>query len=131
MPFEIYRTTAEQVIGATDAALQKIEGVDDNLVAGFLGTTSDYARDALCMAQQLKLLKSSRNAVYKTSSPCATYLCTSVNENKAAILRYVLEQYEPYKTFKNRLSLTGLAGEAANQTKAIYGIGAPREVIIG
>ena len=35
MPYEIYQTSAENVIAATDATLQKPEGVDETLVAGF------------------------------------------------------------------------------------------------
>ena len=58
------------------------------------------------------------------------YLFTAERESKAAILRYVLEQYEPYRTFKARLALTaGVVGEAATQTKALHKIGAHREVI--
>lgn len=131
MPFEVYKTTAEHVIGATDAALQKPDGVDQQIVAGFLDTTVDNAHNALIMAEQLSLLKQVQAGHFITCSPCSIYLCTSVRENKAAVLRYVLEQYPPYKTFKIRLALNGLAGEAANQTRAIYEIDAHREVIVG
>lgn len=131
MAFEVYQTTAEHVIGATDAALQKTDGVDDQIVASFLDTTAESARNALLMAEQLSLLEKRQAGRFTTCSPCSTYICTSVRENKAAILRYVLEQYSPYKTFKIRLALTGVVGEAANQTRAIHGIEAHREVIVG
>ena len=36
MPFNMYRTTAEDIVGATDATLQKQDGADENLVADFL-----------------------------------------------------------------------------------------------
>jgi len=129
MPYEIYQTSAENVIVATDAALQKPEGVDEALVSTFLDTTRAYARDALQMARELSLLREPQTGLFIPDSKCALYLCTAVRESKAAILRYVLEQYEPYRTFKGRLALTGIVGEAATQTKALHNIEAHRQVI--
>lgn len=130
MSFEIYRTTAEHIIGATDAALQKKDGVDEALVAQFLGITDDYARNALCMAEQLGLLSRNEASKFVPLFPYAVYLITSVRQHKAAILRFVLEQYPPYKTFKSRLALTGLAPEAANQARALHNIQEHRDVIL-
>ena len=128
MPYEIYQTSAENVIAATDAALQKPEGVDDNLVSIFLNTTVTYAHDALQMARELSLLRE-QTGLFLADAKCGLYLCTAVRESKAAVLRYVLEQYEPYRTFKARLELTGIVGEAANQTRALYNIAAHRQII--
>lgn len=130
MPYEIYQTSAENVIAATDAALQKPEGVDENLVSAFLDTTVAYAREALQMARELSLLREPQAGLFVPDAKYALYLCTAVRESKAAILRYVLEQYEPYRTFKARLDLSGVVGEAATQTKALHNIGAHRQVII-
>jgi hypothetical protein len=129
MPYEIYQTSAENVIAATDAAIQKPEGVDENLVAAFLDTTPQYARDALQMARELSLLAEFQAGRFRPFSKCATYLCTAQRDCKAAILRFVLEQYEPYQTFKSRLELSGVVGEAATQTKALHNLPARREVI--
>ncbi|MEQ1546498.1 hypothetical protein [Methyloglobulus sp.] len=131
MPFEIYLTSAENVIAATDAALQKPDGVDDALVSAFLDTTPAYALDALKMAKELSLLKESQPGIYVPDAKCGLYLCTAVRESKSAILRYILEQYVPYCTFKARLALSGgVVGEAANQTKALHSINAHRQDII-
>jgi hypothetical protein len=130
MPFEVYQTSAENVIGATDAAFQKPEGVDEALVSAFLDTTPAYAGDALRMAVQLSLLAESQPGQFMPDSRCGLYLCTAVREHKAAVLRFVLEQYLPYQTFKARLQLTGVVGEAANQTKALHNIPAHRQVVI-
>lgn len=130
MPFEVYPTTAENIIGATDAALQKTNGVDENLVAQFLDIPTDSAGNALGMACQLGLVSQSRVNEFVASHPYAAYLVTSNLKGKAAILRLVLEQYQPYKTFKHRLSITGSAPEAANQIKAIHGITLHREDIL-
>jgi hypothetical protein len=130
MSFEIFRTTAEHIIGATDVALQDADGVDDQRVAAFLDTTPDYARDALRMGAQLGLLTEKAGSVFVTASPCVKYLVTSVREEKGAVFRFVLEQYKPFNVFKHRLDLsTGVVGEAATQTKAICGITAHRDVI--
>ncbi|MDF1551541.1 MAG: hypothetical protein P1P84_00700 [Deferrisomatales bacterium] len=129
MPYEIYQTSAENVIAATDAALQKQDGVDENLVSAFLDTTPPYARDALQMARELSLLREVQPGKFVPDAKCSLYLCTAIRDNKAAILRYVLEQYAPYSTFKARLELTGVVGEAANQTRALHNIDAHRQVI--
>ena len=127
MPFEIYLTTAEEIVGATDAALQKNVGIDETLVAQFLDIPADpNAKNALRMAEQLGLVASNQASEYTPSHPFAIYLVTSVLQHKAATLRLMLEQYPPYKTFKTRLILTGLAPEAANQTRAIHNITAHR-----
>jgi len=132
MAFEIFRTTAEHIIGAADVALQSADGVDEQRVAVFLDTTPDYARDALLMGVQLGLLAERTTGLFVTASPCVKYLVTSVREEKAAIFRFVLEQYKPFNVFKHRLDLsTGVVGEAATQTKAICEITAHREVITG
>lgn len=130
MPFDIYQTTAEQVIGATDAALQSLSGVDEQAVAVFLDTTPDHARNALRMAVQLGLLTERAHNDYVSLSLCAKFLVTSVREEKAAVFRFVLEQYTPFHVFKQKLDLaTGVAGQAATQTKGICCIQAHRDVI--
>lgn len=130
MTHEVCPTTAENIIGATDAALQKDVGVDVNFVAQFLDIPVDNARNALKMATQLGLTLEKKKDIYVPSHPYAEYLMTSNLPSKAAILRFVLEQYQPYKTFKHRLILSGIAQEAANQTRTIHNISSHREEIL-
>jgi len=130
MSFEIYQTTAEHVIGATDAVLQKQDGVDESIVAQFLDIGNNPARNALCMAEQLGLLSKNQAGLFIPSFPYAVYLITSVPQHKAVILRFVLEQYPPYKTFKSRLDLTSLVSEAASQARALHSINAHRDDIV-
>ena len=131
MPFEVFRTTADHIIGATDAALQNQTGVDVQMVASFLDTQEDSARAALSMGEQLGLLQQVPQGRFKPLSQCALYLITSSRDSKAAILRFLLEQYGPYRTFKFRLNLTnGVVGEAAVQTRAIHAITAHRDVLV-
>lgn len=129
MVFEIHRTTAEHVISATDAALQVKDRVDKNIVADFIDSTVDSANNALRMAEQLGFLKSS-NGKFRCEFPYAEYLVTSILDEKAAVLRFVLEQYPPYRTFKARLSMGIIPSDAANQTRAIHKITAHRDVVL-
>jgi len=130
MPINMYRTTAEDIVGATDATLQKQYGIDENLVADFLDIPVDNARNALGMAEQLGLIKLDHANQYLPAFPYAMYLVTSVLPHKAAILRLVLEPYPPYRNFKSRLRVTDNAQEAANQIRALYGINLHRNDII-
>lgn len=130
MPFTVYRTTAEDIVGATDAALQAQEGVDEVLVSNFLDIPTDNARNALGMAEQLGLVSTNPAGQFFPTFPYAVYLVTGVLSHKAAILRLALEQYIPYKTFKSRLRLTDSAQEASNQTRALFGINLHRNEIM-
>lgn len=121
MPYNIVATTAEAIIGATDAALQCPNGVNDQIVAEFLDIPVDNARNALLMAQELGLVENN-NQVFTPKNPIATYLITSSQIQKASILRLVLEQYEPYRSFKSRLQLSDSVTVAANEIQAIYGM---------
>ncbi len=56
MPYEVYQTSAENIIGAADAAVQKPDGVDENLVAAFLDTTMAYAQKPFKWPGNLALL---------------------------------------------------------------------------
>lgn len=125
MPFSIFPTTAEDIIGATDAALQCLDGVNAAFVAGFLDCPVDNANNALLMAEQLGLL-ANQDTVFHAKNPFASYLITSSLSQKAAILRLMLEQYEPYRSFKTRLQVTGSANLAANQVRAIHVMDAHR-----
>jgi hypothetical protein len=130
VPEEVYPTTAENVIGATEAALQKPSGVGEALVAGFLDVPNDSAKCALQMAGQLGLVLEQVAGNYTAVHPHASYLSVGDPVGKAAFLRLVLEQYPPYKTFKYRLALTGVAAEAANQTKALHGLQIHRQDLL-
>lgn len=130
MPFTVRQTSAENIIGATDAALQKPSGVDRDLVADFLDTTVQYAEDALIMGAELGFLNQIQPGTFVPGSRCSAYLATSSNEAKSAVLRFLLEQYEPYKTFKARLAITGILGDAATQTRAIHNIAEHRQIIM-
>lgn len=122
MAYDVRRTTAEHIVGATDAAVQSSSGATIQLVSEFLDCPEWTAETALIMAEQLELLSSDGRGRYKPVSMLARYLVTSSDEQKAAILRIVVEAYQPYRTFKERLALTGSTSDSAKQTKALYAL---------
>ena len=129
MPFSISQTNAEEVIGATDAILQKHNGADVQLIADFLTTTVPNAQNAINMAIELGLVYDDGSNLYYPKLPYSNYLVTSNSIQKASVLRFFLEEYEPYKYFKNRLLITSSSSDAANQIKAILGLSAHRAEI--
>lgn len=125
MPFNIYQTTAEEIISSVEAVLLKRDGADVQLVANFLTTNTDNAQYAILMAVELGFIKEDDNLYYPLI-PLASYLCTSNSHQKAAVLRFQLEEYEPYKIFKSRLRITDSVQDSATQTRAILNITADR-----
>src|SRR5476651_2463181 len=129
MPHSIHQTTAEEIIATTDAVLQSHGGAPEELIADFLITSLSNAQNAASMAVELGLIKLETN-LYFPLFPCANYMVTSNLAQKAAVLRFILEEYEPYKLFKNRLKITGISTDAAAaQIKAIFGLTAHRTEI--
>ncbi|MBN1124555.1 MAG: hypothetical protein JXA82_06070 [Sedimentisphaerales bacterium] len=118
MHYEVLRTSAEHVVGAVDATLQMKNNADAKTVADFLDTTEDNAENALKMAVELGFLEKSPKG-YSSAFPLAEYLITSRQEQKATVFRFVLEKYEPYRIFKNRLQLSNRGADAARETKAL------------
>jgi hypothetical protein len=130
MAIEGFPTTAENIIGATEASLLASGPVTEDAVAKFLDIPLQSARNALRMGVQLGLLTEPDPASYSPSNPLAGYLITASRSAKAAILRLVLEQFPPYRTFKQRLEVSATAPEAANQARAIHNIAAHREEVL-
>lgn len=131
MASSVFPTTAEEIIGATDAILQKRSGIDAQSIADFQSTNLQYAENAAKMAVELGLARlDPATNLYLPESPFASYLVTSAIKQKASVLRFVLEQFEPYQFFKNRLRITEFATDAAaTQTKATHGLAADRTEI--
>ncbi len=125
---DIFPTTAENIIAATDAVLTSVQGCADNYVAEFMDVPIANAQNALGMASELGLIQQS-NGKYFPLRPFAVYLVTAKDTQKAAILRLVLEDYPPYQTFKYRLGVTGLASMAAEQVKVLYSLSKHRDEI--
>ncbi|MGA2408428.1 MAG: hypothetical protein ABSF81_17005 [Bacteroidales bacterium] len=130
MPFEVHSTTAENIIDAIDTVLLKHSGCNTAFVADFLDLPQTAAENALKMGVQLGLIEfNSVPDIYVPKNPFATYLVTARVEQKSVVLRLYLEQFAPYKLFKERLTITNRTTVAGEQVRAFYSLLAHRDDI--
>lgn len=120
MPYNIVFTTAEDIVGVVDAILAKPDNCTKEYISDFADISSVQTDNALLMAQELNLI-SSRDDTYFSNSFLARLIVSSRNDtHKAAIMRLVLEQYEPYVKFKLRHGFTGSMDTASKQIRSMY-----------
>ena len=122
MSYEIIFAPAEDIVGVVDAILAKpIECVVE-FISEFADISSTQTHNALHMAMQFGLIaRDETTGYYSSKSFLARLIVTSRNDNhKAAIMRLVLEQYEPYITFKSRYIFTNSIELACKQVKTLY-----------
>ncbi len=119
-------TTAEQVMAAVEAVVANGAEASADLIAAFLDITPVRATAALDMAVELNLL-SKHTTSYKVASPLCRY--TLNPEQKAAVLRVVLEAYQPFNKFRERLVSTADVSLAARQTKTLCSLTADRDEV--
>ena len=123
MSYNIVLTTAEDVVSVVDAVVAKGSCAQKQYITEFTGiATEDQVDKALQMAIQLGLLKYSQvSGCYDVDSFLAVKLVSSATDDqKAVFMRLALEQYEPYKTFKQRYEFTKILDSACRQTKVLH-----------
>lgn len=123
MSYNIVLTTAEDVVSVVDAVVAKGSCAQKQYITEFTGiATEDQVDKALQMAIQLGLLKYSQvSGCYDVDSFLAVKLVSSATDDqKAVFMRLTLEQYEPYKTFKQRYEFTKILDSACRQTKVLH-----------
>lgn len=127
MPRPFHHATAEQTVAAVEAV--QVNGPSTAaFVEKFCDLSPQQAAEALNLGVDLGLL-SLAGGDYKVASPLARFLTTPDEKRKACVLRIVLESYEPFIVFRDRLSATGSADTAAQQTKTKLDLTAHREEI--
>jgi hypothetical protein len=119
--------TAEQVIAAVEAILVHRNSADPPFVASFLDVPLDQAEAGLHLAVDMGFLAVA-NGKFSVRSPLCEFVATPTERQKAAVLRIVMESYEPFVTFRQRLTVT-TASEAARETKVLLDLDAHREEI--
>lgn len=119
-------TTAEHVMAAVEATVANGGQATADLVADFLETSSARAGAALSLAADLGLLVLD-GTVYRAISPLCRF--TTVPDQKAAVLRIVIEGYHPFAVFRERMVATTDVSLAARHTKAICRLPADRDAI--
>ena len=125
MPYSIVLTTAEDIVAVVDAVVARGKDAGIDYIADFTGiATEDQVSKALHMAVELGLLvHNDLTGLYSTNSYLAKRLVTAASDDqKAAIMRLILEQYEPYKAFKTRYGFTRLIDLACKQAKSVCSI---------
>ena len=130
MPRPFSSATAEQVLLVVGAVVSKPGSADVTFVAQFCDLLDDQAENALDLSVDLGFL-SKKSAKYEIASPLCKFLRTPNSKQKAAVLRTMLESYEPFEVFRKGIEASGSADTAAQQTRALLDIDAHREDIKG
>lgn len=123
MSYNIVLTTAEDVVSVVDAVVAKGAFANKQYITEFTGiATEDQVDKALQMAMELRLLNyDGASDCYNVDSFLAIKLVSSATDDqKAVFMRLALEQYEPYKTFKQRYEFTKIMDLACRQTKVLH-----------
>ena len=127
MPRSFSQSTAELTVQVAEAVCIK-QGCDSQFVQDFCDLSAAQAAAALDLAVDIGLvIKSGDN--FEPDSPFIKFLCTPEEAKKAAILRILLESYDPFLKFRERLLATGSVDNAAQQTKIMLDLDAHREEI--
>ena len=128
MPKPFSQSTAEDVVASVEAVVANGAPTSVAFVSDFADIPEARAEEALKLAADLRLLVLN-GASYSPVGPLCVLLVTPDLALKAAILRIVLESYEPFVVFRNRLKATELAATAAQQTRTTLSLTAHRDAI--
>jgi hypothetical protein len=120
--------TAEQVVVAVEAVVANGGAAATPFVAEFADLKAEQASAALMLGVDLGLLKEARGQ-FALANPISRFLRSPQDNEKAAVLRIVLEAYEPFQVFREELEASGDASSAAVRTKTRLALDAHREDI--
>jgi len=128
MPRTFFHSTAELVVQVSEATTVSINCTVD-FIKSFCDISTDQASGALGLATDIGLIKKCQNNQYSPNSPITKLLSTPEESKKASALRVLLESYEPFIIFRDRLVATNSVDQAAQQTRAKLDLDAHREDI--
>ncbi len=121
MTFELPNTTAELLLRAAEAVSVLGDEASTVEVAAFIGGSPDqHARPGLIAARELGFLRQGLDTDHWSADALARLLATSPPGEKAVLLRFRLETFEPYTLFRNRLVAGEKSADAARQTCQKY-----------
>jgi len=127
MPRAFCHSTAEQVVQIVDAVYVKGKA-DIAFLEKFCDLSNEQVTNAVGLAVDLGLIGQSGNE-WAAANILTSFFSTPIEAQKAAVLRIVLETYQPFLIFRERLKATNSADSAAQQTKAVLELQAHREEI--
>lgn len=128
MPRQFSSATAEQVLSVVSAVVARQQPTDAQFVASFCDLPTDPVEKALELAVDLGFLMK-KSAKFSISSPLCKHLRTPIANEKAAVLRIMLESYEPFLVFRQGITTSGNSDTAAQETKTLLDIDAHRDDI--
>lgn len=127
MPRSFSQSTAELTVQVAEAVCIKKE-CNSQFVQDFCDLSGAQVTAALELAVDIGLVVKS-GTTFQPKSPLIKFLCTPEEAKKAAILRILLESYDPFLKFRERLLATGSVDNAAQQTKILLDLDAHREEV--
>lgn len=120
-------STAEIVVQTAEAVLVYGKAKVDDLV-DYCDLGKKQIEDALSLAVDMEMMKVT-GAEHECVGALTRFLQTPDVARKSAIIRIIIESYEPFVIFRQRLRETDSADQAAHQTKTLLGLTAHRAEI--
>lgn len=127
MPRPFYQATAEQVVMVSEAVVT-LGGAEIATITAFTDLPQPTVEAALKLATDLELLTENAKE-FATASPLCKLLRTPQDGEKAAILRVMIESYEPFLIFREELEATNDVTASAQRTKAKLDLTCHREQV--
>ena len=120
-PFQL--TTAEAIVAVTEAAVLGYGAADLATVVAFTGFSETKTKGALAVAIDIGLVADDQAAqTYSAVGPLARFLCVASDAQRVAVLRIALEDYAPFKVFRERLSNAPDPLTAARHVRVMCGL---------
>ncbi|MEM9965678.1 MAG: hypothetical protein AAGC58_10070 [Asticcacaulis sp.] len=130
MPRPFFQATAEQVISASEAVVALNGESAINAVSEFADLPIALTEKALNLSSDLGLTKfDAVSGKYSIGNPLCKLLRTPQDKEKAAVLRVMIESFEPFLVFREELEATGDTAAAAARTKTRLDLDSHREEI--
>ena len=127
MPRPFFQATAEQVVTVSEAVVA-LRGGEIATVAAFTDLPQPTVDAALKLATDVELL-TENGGIFASASPLCKLLRTPQDREKVAILRVMIESYEPFLVFREELEATDDVTVAAQRTKARLDLTCHREQV--
>lgn len=128
MPRQFSQATAEQVLRVSEAAVALNASATALTISQYNDLPQDLTQRALNLAVDLGLLAVNADN-FMPASPLCKLLRTPQEKERAAVLRVIIESYEPFLVFREELEATADAAAAANRTKVRLELDCHREEI--
>lgn len=130
MPRAFFQATAEQVILASEAVVALNGECEIVSASEFADLPAPLTEKALNLASDLGLTKfDAISGKYSVGNPLCKLLRTPQDKEKAAVLRVMIEAFEPFLVFREELEATGDTTTAAARTKIRLDLDIHREEI--